>query len=295
MKKIYIDVGHGGADSGAVKGSRQEKDDVLRLALLIREELLGQDVLVKLSRLDDKVVPTLNGRTADANAWGADYFLSLHRNSATASATGNEIWVYSKANQGTVLAARAILEAVLAVDGLKDRGVKKGAALYTDFAVNRDTFMASSLLELGFISNENDNRVFDGHVNEYARVLARALCQVVGVEYKENQLYRVRRSWSDASSQLGAFRSFENAKDAAKPSYGVFDSEGRLVYERPIIIGDVNGDGKVTAADARLALRAAARLARLEDWQMEAADVNGDGKVTAADARAILRMSARLD
>ncbi len=60
-------------------------------------------------------------------------------------------------------------------------------------------------------------------------------------------------------------------------------------------IGDLNGDGKITAADARLALRIAAKLDAGTPEQMTAADMNGDGKVNAADARLILRKSAKLD
>lgn len=44
------------------------------------------------------------------------------------------------------------------------------------------------------------------------------------------QLYRVRKSWSDAKSQIGAFSSLENAKKACKSRYAVFDSSGKQVY-----------------------------------------------------------------
>lgn len=44
------------------------------------------------------------------------------------------------------------------------------------------------------------------------------------------QLYRVRKSWSDAKSQIGAFSSLENAKKACKSGYAVFDSSGKQVY-----------------------------------------------------------------
>lgn len=44
------------------------------------------------------------------------------------------------------------------------------------------------------------------------------------------QLYRVRKSWSDAKSQIGAFSSLENAKKACKNGYAVFDSNGKQVY-----------------------------------------------------------------
>ena len=44
------------------------------------------------------------------------------------------------------------------------------------------------------------------------------------------QLYRVRKSWSDAKSQIGAFSSLKNAKKACKSGYFVFDSNGNVVY-----------------------------------------------------------------
>lgn len=59
--------------------------------------------------------------------------------------------------------------------------------------------------------------------------------------------------------------------------------------------GDVNGDGAVTATDARLVLRCAAKLEELTSVQSSAADVNSDGNITSADARTILRISAKLE
>ena len=44
------------------------------------------------------------------------------------------------------------------------------------------------------------------------------------------QLYRVRKSWADAKSQLGAYSSLENAKKACKTGYSVFDANGNAVY-----------------------------------------------------------------
>ena len=60
-------------------------------------------------------------------------------------------------------------------------------------------------------------------------------------------------------------------------------------------LGDVNMDGKINSADARLALRAAAKVETLTEVQNALADVTGDGKVKAADARTILRIAARLE
>ena len=77
--------------------------------------------------------------------------------------------------------------------------------------------------------------------------------------------------------------------------------ESEIIYqdfnwtERPL--GDVTGDGKVRADDARLTLRAAAGLAEILPGSVEFqyADVIKDDRITAADARKILRVSADLD
>lgn len=58
--------------------------------------------------------------------------------------------------------------------------------------------------------------------------------------------------------------------------------------------GDVDGDGKITAADARLIIRRAAKLITFTTEQEARADVDKNGKVTAADARIVLRVSAGL-
>ena len=53
------------------------------------------------------------------------------------------------------------------------------------------------------------------------------------------QLYRVRKSWTDVKSQIGAFSSLENAKKACKAGYAVFDSNGKQVYPTKKSIDEV--------------------------------------------------------
>lgn len=59
--------------------------------------------------------------------------------------------------------------------------------------------------------------------------------------------------------------------------------------------GDIDNNGKITATDARLALRYSAQLINLADIAYHAADVDGKAGVNAADARLILRKAAQLD
>ncbi len=70
---------------------------------------------------------------------------------------------------------------------------------------------------------------------------------------------------------------------------------GSLIVEQTAKRGDANCDGKITAADARFALRCAAQLDFAQEKYEYAVDINSDGDITANDARLILRISAGLE
>ena len=65
--------------------------------------------------------------------------------------------------------------------------------------------------------------------------------------------------------------------------------------ETVIVKGDNDGDGKITAADARNALRAAVGLDSPNEWQTNASLVGENDKITAAEARLILRAAVGLE
>ncbi|MGH9438849.1 MAG: N-acetylmuramoyl-L-alanine amidase family protein, partial [Terriglobia bacterium] len=87
IRRIVIDPGHGGHDTGAIgRGGIEEKNVVLDVALRLRELILkrmGCDVVM--TRSSDKFIP-LEERTAIANAAGADLFVSIHANSSPSPA-----------------------------------------------------------------------------------------------------------------------------------------------------------------------------------------------------------------
>ena len=63
--------------------------------------------------------------------------------------------------------------------------------------------------------------------------------RTVHAESEVRELYRVRKSWSDADGQLGAFESLENAKKACADGYTVYDKDGRAVYSKAVAGGMV--------------------------------------------------------
>ena len=46
------------------------------------------------------------------------------------------------------------------------------------------------------------------------------------------QMYRIRKSWADAASQIGAYENLDNAKSACKAGYTVYDKDGKAVYSK---------------------------------------------------------------
>lgn len=242
MKKIYIDPGHGGDSIGATYKGRLEQDDCLRLCLAVRDLLLTQKgVEVKLSR-EGNTNPDIALRCREANEWGADYFLSIHRNAFIPNrADGVEAWVYSGVSDKgeTFLMAKRLVEDICKSVAYKNRGVKKGAPSYADFGVNSLTKMSSCLLEVGFIDSDKDNRIFDSRFQQMAETLSSALLENVGLTYKRP----IIKGDADGDGKITS----ADARLILRASVGLETVD----TER----ADVDGDGKITSADAREVLR----------------------------------------
>src|SRR5690625_4189365 len=93
MIKMYLDAGPGGSDQGAIANGIKEKDITLKIAKKVQKYLKDyKNVSVKMSRTGD-TYPSLTQRTNEANAWGADAFVSIHINSG--GGVGYEDFIYN--------------------------------------------------------------------------------------------------------------------------------------------------------------------------------------------------------
>lgn len=173
---VVIDPGHGGNDVGAVNGNRYEKDDNLRLALKVKECLEEKGIDVVLTRTVD-IFLSLEDRCEFANSRSADLFVSLHRNSASSAVGGAEIWVGSDNSYRARSLAKTILKGLDDAGISDNRGVKTGYITdrNKDYYVNSHTDMTSCLVELGFITSETDNKLFDENLDAYAQAIADAI------------------------------------------------------------------------------------------------------------------------
>lgn len=173
-KVVCIDPGHGGTSSGAVNGKRMEKDDNLRLSLLVRDILEERGYTVVMTRDDDSDV-SLEDRCKIANKARASLFVSIHRNSSTSpDAVGIEMWVHSMNPTDDNLLAQNILDNLDVAGISQNRGIHSGYRDGADlnYYINRNTKMPSVLAEIGFISSKADNKDFDEKLENYALAIA---------------------------------------------------------------------------------------------------------------------------
>ena len=172
--RIYIDQGHNprNPNAGAEGNGLREQDIVFRIGILLADLLRANpDFEVKLSRpTEESQIGSSNSeslrlRVADATAWGADYFISLHTNASDiSSASGCEAFAFSRSSPAFEL-GEDILASLSEATGLRDRGMQVRSSLY----VLRKTPMPSVLVELGFISNPNDAYLMSERPELFAR------------------------------------------------------------------------------------------------------------------------------
>ena len=183
--KIYIDQGHNpeNPNAGAEGNGLREQTITYRigqeLAALLRAD---PDFEVRLSRptpttaLGTSNSTSLQARVNDANAWGADYFISLHTNaSSLPEATGVEAFAYSSPSRAFSL-GEDIVQNLSQTTGLRDRGMKVRPGLY----VLRRTNMPAVLVEMGFISNPSDAALMNDRPDLFAQGIYNGIVEYLG-------------------------------------------------------------------------------------------------------------------
>ena len=184
--KIYVDQGHNpqSPNAGAEGNGLVEQDLTYeigtRLASLLRS---NGNFDVRVSRpTSETVLGTSNAsslriRVDEANAFGADYFVSLHTNASNnSSASGSEVLVYSSPSVASELGEDVLLW-LNRLTGLRNRGIVNRPGLY----VLRKTQMPAILVEMGFISNANDAALMNNSPELFAEGIYNGILQYTGL------------------------------------------------------------------------------------------------------------------
>jgi len=154
---IVIDIGHGGADPGAIGLGKKEKDVNLKMGMAMRDFLVrNYEGTFLVTRSDDSTL-SLKERTDMAKAVGADFVISMHCNAFnTPQAHGYESWIFTTPRGNSADVRNAVHDEVmafLAPYGITDRGRKKGNLHMVREPIN------SMLVENLFITNPGNNKL----------------------------------------------------------------------------------------------------------------------------------------
>jgi N-acetylmuramoyl-L-alanine amidase len=180
--RAVINYGHGpknvGYDPGAIGPTGyQEATQNKEVGTLIVGKLLknGWEILA----IQDG---DLWDVTNQSNAWKPDIFLSIHGNSfPDPSANGIESIAISPGGKGEKL-AREVQRELITATGLTDRGVK-----FSNLHVLRETDCPAVLVEVGFISNPNEEALMKQ--SSFDELVATAICKglsrAMGVIYTD--------------------------------------------------------------------------------------------------------------
>lgn len=191
--KVYIDQGHNpvNPNAGAEGNGYREQDLVYEIGVLTSDILRANGYEIKLSRptpttqLGTSVTTSLATRVNEANAWGADYFVSLHTNaSVNPSANGAEVLVYRLGSAAADL-AESVLEQLVLSTGVRARGVIARPGLY----VLRKTQMPAILVEMGFITNPGDASLMANSPQLFAEGIADGIIDYVNRSIPASAIY----------------------------------------------------------------------------------------------------------
>ena len=168
-KIIVIDPGHGGNDAGAIGPTGvMEKNVTLKVALELRKLLEAEGAQVIMTRDTDKTVSAKGAKASDieelgarcdvANRNNADIFISIHADSFTRpEARGTTGYYYGKSTTGRgQQLADCIRRNLVEQLGTPSRGTQP-----CNFYVVKNTDMPATLIELGFISNKEEEKLLD--------------------------------------------------------------------------------------------------------------------------------------
>lgn len=181
-KKVYIGVGHGGKDPGAVAYGRKEKDMALDIAKATRDELIRHGVIVMLSRESD-VSENLTTRIKECNAFAPDIAADIHLNAGKGD--GAEVY-HSKADTSDDILAKNILDEMTKI-GQNSRGLK--VKLLNDgrdyFGFVRQIKCDSVLVECAFIDNKTDVKIVDtlAERRTMGKAIAWGILKTLGIKY----------------------------------------------------------------------------------------------------------------
>ena len=206
MSKVFIGVGHGGSDPGAVANNTKEKDLNLSIAKACRDELVKYGVEVRMSRTKDENDP-LSEEIKECNKFSPVLAVDIHCNAGKGD--GAEVFHHHGGGIGKALATN-ILDEIIKI-GQNSRGAKTrtNSAGRDYYGFIREITAPAVIVECAFVDNATDLEILatEGKRKSMGQAIAKGILKTLGIEIQGDSLYRV---------QVGAYSDKANAEAMLK-------------------------------------------------------------------------------
>lgn len=192
MPKVFLGVGHGGTDSGAIGNGFKEKDLNLSIALACNEILINHGVTVMMSRTKDEN-DSVSDEIAECNAFKPDLAIDIHNNAG--GGDGAECFYHHLGGKGKTLAENVLAEMVKT--GQNSRGVKTrvNSSGKDYYAFIRETSAPAIIVECAFLDNASDIQILNTVDKQSAMgiAIARGILRTLGIPFvSPKKVYRVQ-------------------------------------------------------------------------------------------------------
>lgn len=201
--KVFIGVGHGGSDPGAVSNGVKEKDLNLSIALACRDVLEKHGVAVKMSRVKDED-DSVSEEIKECNAYAPDLAVDIHNNAG--GGDGAEVFHHHGGGKGKVLAENILAEIVKVGQNSRGAKIRKNSQGKDYYGFIRSTTCPAVIVECAFVDNASDLEILatESQRKTMGEAIARGILKTLGVKIQAEAgtIYRV---------QVGAYLVKENA------------------------------------------------------------------------------------
>lgn len=182
MKKVFLGVGHGGKDPGAI-GYAVEKDVNLKMAIACKNRLEANGVEVKMSRYKDEN-DSLNEEIKECNEYNPDLAADIHNNAGG----GDGFEVYHSINGGIGKVLAENIEAEVKAIGQNSRGckTKKNSSGKDYYGFIRSTDCPAVICEGAFVDNAKDAAQIDSDAEckAFGEAYAKGILKTLGITPK---------------------------------------------------------------------------------------------------------------
>ena len=228
MKKVYLSPSNQ-SDNSYSYGNTTEDVQCGKIAQACKVALERNGVSVMLGQYD-----TMANRCAASDRFGADLHVPIHTNAFNGTVSGTRMFCYDMNGEG-YKACKAIFDVLAPFTPGKSENIKVNKELFEVKTPNAPT----AYIEVDFHDNPSIAKWIIEHTTEIGEKIAEGICNYFGIKFKgktstptTSEMYRIRKTWADVKSQIGAYRSLENAKNACKDGYSVFNNAGECVYSK---------------------------------------------------------------